>query len=53
MAGSAESITQAFAVSSLLVLLSVIMLIIKQVVETVSRNRLKVQAQQKEDKPCM
>ena len=53
MAGSAESITQAFAVSSLLVLVSVIMLIIKQVVETVSRNRLKIQEQQKEDKPCM
>lgn len=33
MAGSAESITQAFAVSSLLVLLAVILLILKQIVE--------------------
>lgn len=33
MAGSAESITQAFAVSSLLVLLSIMILIVKQIVE--------------------
>lgn len=33
MAGSADSITQAFAVSSLLVLLAVVMLILKQIVE--------------------
>lgn len=33
MAGNAESITQAFAVSSLLVLLSIIILILKQIVE--------------------
>lgn len=33
MAGSAESITQAFAVSSLLVLLSILILIVKQIVE--------------------
>lgn len=33
MAGSAESITQAFAVSSLLVLLSIVILIVKQIVE--------------------
>ncbi len=33
MAGSAESITQAFAVSSLLVLMAIIMLVLKQVVE--------------------
>lgn len=33
MAGSAESITQAFAVSSLLVLLSIIILVLKQIVE--------------------
>lgn len=33
MAGSADSITQAFAVSSLLVLLAIIMLILKQIVE--------------------
>lgn len=33
MAGGAESITQAFAVSSLLVLLSIVILILKQIVE--------------------
>ena len=33
MAGSADSITQAFAVSSLLVLLAIIILVLKQVVE--------------------
>lgn len=33
MAGSAESITQAFAVSSLLVLLSIMILVVKQIVE--------------------
>ena len=33
MAGSAESITHAFAVSSLLVLLSIVILIVKQIVE--------------------
>ncbi len=33
MAGSAESITQAFAVSSLLVLLSIVILVLKQIVE--------------------
>lgn len=33
MAGSADSITQAFAVSSLLVLLAIIMLVLKQLVE--------------------
>lgn len=33
MAGSADSITQAFAVSSLLVLMAIIMLVLKQVVE--------------------
>lgn len=33
MAGSANSITQAFAVSSLLVLLAIIMLVLKQIVE--------------------
>lgn len=33
MAGSADSITQAFAVSSLLVLLAIIMLVLKQIVE--------------------
>ena len=33
MAGSVDSITQAFAVSSLLVLLAVVMLILKQIVE--------------------
>ncbi len=33
MAGSAESITQAFAVSSLLVLMAIVMLILKQIVE--------------------
>lgn len=33
MAGSADSITQAFAVSSLLVLMAIVMLVLKQVVE--------------------
>lgn len=33
MAGSADSITQAFAVSSLLVLMAIIMLVLKQIVE--------------------
>lgn len=33
MAGSADSITQAFAVSSLLVILAIIMLVLKQIVE--------------------
>ena len=33
MAGSADSITQAFAVSSLLVLMAIIILVLKQIVE--------------------
>lgn len=41
MAGSAESITQAFAVSSLLVLLSIIILILKQIVEYRGKQELK------------
>ena len=41
MAGGAESITQAFAVSSLLVLLSIIILILKQIVEYRGKRELK------------
>lgn len=41
MAGSADSITQAFAVSSILVLLSVIMLVLKQIVEYRGKERRK------------
>lgn len=41
MAGGAESITQAFAVSSLLVLLSIVILILKQIVENRGRQGLK------------
>lgn len=40
MAGSAESITQAFAVSSLLVLLSIIILVLKQIVEYRGKREL-------------
>lgn len=39
MAGSADSITQAFAVSSLLVLMAVVMLILKQIVEYRGKKR--------------
>ena len=38
MAGSADSITQAFAVSSLLVLLAIILLVLKQIVEYRSKR---------------
>lgn len=38
MAGSADSITQAFAVSSLLMLLSILILVLKQIVEYRSRK---------------
>lgn len=41
MAGSAESITQAFAVSSLLMLLSIIILVLKQIVEYNSKRKMK------------
>lgn len=40
MAGSAESITQAFAVSSLLVLLSIVILVLKQIVEYRGKREL-------------
>lgn len=40
MAGSAESITQAFAVSSLLVLLSIVLLVLKQIVEYRGKREL-------------
>lgn len=38
MAGNADSITQAFAVSSLLVLLAIVMLVLKQIVEYKGRK---------------
>lgn len=49
MAGSAESITQAFAVSSLLVLLSIAILIVKQIVEY--RGKRNGEAGEKETVP--